>query len=253
MSRTEMDKIKILVVEDDKVNQLVAKSLLIQWGMEVTTADNGEQAIEKIRNKEYRLVLMDIQMPVLDGFEATRQIRAMDDPYFKTIPILAFTASGMIEVNELAYQHGMTDFVAKPFIPEELKSRINKYLQVPARPLFIDFNLYADDLDFKMEFISLLIENIKELQQSVSQNVSKIFQAVLHKVTSTVVMLGDQEFADALDEVKLIVAEGGAGVDSRKKLSRFHELCNQVIDSLRAAGEKTREHNSNSFGNYRAA
>src|SRR5260221_2643052 len=152
-------KVNILLVEDDEVNQLVAGVLLRKWGAQVAIAKNGEVALAMITDKSFDLVLMDIQMPVMDGFESTSRIRAMDDLYFKTVPIIAFTASGMIEVQKKDAGKGMTDFIAKPLDVEELQNKINKYIPSRRRPLFINFNLYTDgDLDFKKELISLRSE-----------------------------------------------------------------------------------------------
>jgi CheY-like chemotaxis protein len=234
-------KSRILVVEDDRVNQLIASSLLNQWGMEATEANDGAEALEKIGTKKFQLVLMDIQMPVMDGFEATRRIRALEDMYFKNVPILAFTASGLIEVSKRAYELGMNDVVTKPFALDELRAKIEKHLPAAKRPLFINFNLYAGgDPDFKKEFITLLIENIGELQQTLfnrADNAAKVFQTVVHKVASTIVMLCDEEFSEALDEVRAIFAIGHSDEGFQLKLNRLSNLCTQVMDSLRSVSQ----------------
>jgi signal transduction histidine kinase/CheY-like chemotaxis protein/ligand-binding sensor domain-containing protein len=83
----------ILLVEDNKVNQLVAVNFLKKWGMKTTIAQNGKEAVQLIKDKSFDLVLMDLQMPEMDGYEATRLIRAMDEPYFNEVPIIALSAS----------------------------------------------------------------------------------------------------------------------------------------------------------------
>src|SRR5690242_19030725 len=109
----------ILLVEDDSVNQLVASLILRQQGLDVTVANNGAEALSKIGSKAFQLVLMDLQMPVMDGFEATTRIRAMSDPYFKQVPIIAFTASAIDDVQAMAAQNGMNDLINKPLDKEE--------------------------------------------------------------------------------------------------------------------------------------
>jgi CheY-like chemotaxis protein len=232
-------KTNILLVEDDPINQFVASSLLRKWGMQVVISNDGAEAVAQICSKAFQLVLMDIQMPVMDGFESTSRIRAMDDLYFKTVPIIACTASSMISVQEMAVEKGMNDFITKPLEIEELQIKINKYLPALRRPLFINFNLYTDgDPDFKKELISLLVGNISELQHSllsIAQTTSKIFLGVLHKVDSTVGMLCDQEFSQTLEEIKTMCIMGQEGEPFHRKLNHFSGLCNQVIESLHAA------------------
>ena len=246
-------KANILVVEDDKINQIVAKSLLHHWGMEATIANNGAEGVAQIATKAFDLVLMDIQMPEMDGFEATRLIRGMDDLYFKTVPILAFTASGLVEVQKRADENGMTDFIAKPLVLEELQNKIDKYISARNRPLFINFNLYTDgDADFKKELISLLIDNVRELQQSLlstAQNASNFFLGVLHKVTSTVGMLCDKEFSEMLEEIKMMCTSGQTGELFHTKVNRFNNLCDQVVESLRAASSQSNDINVQSRAN----
>lgn len=120
--------IKVLVVDDNPVNLIVASRYLRKLGITVETAENGNDALEKIKNKSYHVVLMDLLMPELDGYEASLKIRSFDDPYFKQLPIIALTASAMNEIKEKALQSGMTDFLSKPFQPEELKLKIAQYV-----------------------------------------------------------------------------------------------------------------------------
>ena len=123
-----MDSVKILLVEDNVINQKLANLCLSKWGMGVTIANHGKEALNLIQSRDFQLVLMDLQMPEMDGYESTARIRAMEDPYFKTVPILAFSASSMIDSREKAMAFGMTDFVNKPLLVEELQDKINTYV-----------------------------------------------------------------------------------------------------------------------------
>lgn len=123
------DGLKILVVDDNKVNQLVATNFLRKWSIAYEVADDGYEAVEKAKSKSFHIILMDIQLPGIDGFEATKQIRALGtENYFKTIPIIALTAGAMQEVKDEAMASTMDDLVSKPFKPEELKRVIAKYM-----------------------------------------------------------------------------------------------------------------------------
>ena len=86
---------KILVVEDVELNQALARHIMESWGCVVEIAENGSLAVEKVSSNEYDLVLMDIQMPVMDGMEATRRIRGMNDEHKAKVPIVALTANAM--------------------------------------------------------------------------------------------------------------------------------------------------------------
>ena len=113
----------ILIVEDNELNSEIALEILNEYGFLVDTAENGAEAVEKVKNSKpgnYDLVLMDVQMPVMNGYEATRQIRALDDPDLAGITILAMTANAFDEDRKEALECGMDGFLSKPIVIEEL-------------------------------------------------------------------------------------------------------------------------------------
>ena len=116
---------KILLVEDNEVNVMVATKFLTKWGAQVEVAKNGQEAVDKLKTDEYSVVLMDLQMPVMDGFTASRKIREMG----VNIPIIALTASVLLEDRQMIYETGMNDFVMKPFDPLQLKKKLVHYCQ----------------------------------------------------------------------------------------------------------------------------
>ena len=117
---------KILVVEDNLVNQKVVTSLLLKRGYQVEVAPDGEQALRQIEKEQPSLVLMDVQMPVLDGLEATRRIRR--DIRFSALPIIAMTAHAMTGDRERCLRAGMNDYVAKPVHPDHLLAMVESFL-----------------------------------------------------------------------------------------------------------------------------
>ncbi|HEY9045080.1 MAG TPA: PAS domain S-box protein [Ohtaekwangia sp.] len=123
-------QIKVLLVEDNKINQLVATNFMEQWGVQVQIANDGLEAIDMIRSKSFNMVFMDLQMPRMDGYEASHQIRLMEEKYFRDIPIIALTASAMNGMRDKVVEMGMNDFISKPFNPDELKAKIGKYSTV---------------------------------------------------------------------------------------------------------------------------
>ncbi|MEM6320687.1 MAG: tetratricopeptide repeat protein [Bacteroidota bacterium] len=119
---------KILVVEDNKINQLVVRKMLTKLGVKVTTADNGLEALDRIYETYFDLILMDIQMPKMDGYRATAEIRKSEDPLIANVPIIALTASAYLTEKDKAQLFGMNDHVGKPFGPEELMEKISNCL-----------------------------------------------------------------------------------------------------------------------------
>ena len=121
----------ILLVEDNELNREIAVELLNEYGFLIDSAENGAEAVEKVKNSEpgnYDLVLMDVQMPVMNGYEATKQIRALDDPALAGITILAMTANAFDEDRKKALKCGMDGFLSKPIVIEELISTLQKNL-----------------------------------------------------------------------------------------------------------------------------
>lgn len=116
----------VLLVEDNLINQEVAQKKLASFGLQVSIAENGAQAIEMFAQRSYDLILMDVQMPVMDGYEATRRIRE-NDP---AVPIIALTAAAMIEDRNKALDVGMNDHLGKPLVTRELYKQLAKFLQV---------------------------------------------------------------------------------------------------------------------------
>jgi signal transduction histidine kinase/ActR/RegA family two-component response regulator len=119
---------RVLLVEDNPVNQLVAKGMLGKLGCDVTVAAHGVEALDRLENDEFDLVLMDCNMPVMDGYEASRQIRRSGR--WPQLPIVALTANAMSEERERCRAAGMSDYLAKPFRREELAALLD--LWVPA-------------------------------------------------------------------------------------------------------------------------
>ncbi|WP_432467269.1 transporter substrate-binding domain-containing protein [Agarivorans sp. Z349TD_8] len=123
---------KVLLVEDHPINQELAKEMLTQMGLQASIAKHGQQAIDMLQAEPFDLVLMDIQMPVLDGFEATRAIRK--NSRFATLPIIAMTAHAMKEDQQRCFEAGMNAHLAKPIDPEQLFSVLSQYLAPQAQP-----------------------------------------------------------------------------------------------------------------------
>ncbi len=121
----------ILLVEDNELNREIAQEILREYGFLVDTAENGAVAVEKVSTAapgSYDLVLMDVQMPIMDGYTATRKIRALDDPARAKLPILAMTANAFDEDRRNALESGMNGFLSKPIVIDDLVQELRKIL-----------------------------------------------------------------------------------------------------------------------------
>ena len=119
----------ILLVEDNELNREIAQEILREYGFLVDTAENGAVAVEKVSTAapgSYDLVLMDVQMPIMDGYTATRKIRALDDPARATLPIIAMTANAFDEDRRNALESGMNGFLSKPIVIGDLVQELHK-------------------------------------------------------------------------------------------------------------------------------
>ncbi len=129
LEEEEIEKIdlkgrKILLVEDNQMNIMVASKFLKRWNLDVDVAMNGQEGVEMVVKEHYDLILMDLQMPILDGYQATKLIREFN----MEIPIIALTASALLRVQKDVQAVGMNDYITKPFDPKELKRKIAHHI-----------------------------------------------------------------------------------------------------------------------------
>jgi len=119
---------RVLIAEDNPVNVMLMKKLLSKWDLVPTFAENGARAVELVQYGNFDIILMDLQMPILNGFEAAVEIRKLPDTKKSSIPIIALTASALFDIREQVFNSGMNDYVSKPFKPDELKSKMQGLL-----------------------------------------------------------------------------------------------------------------------------
>lgn len=130
MEEKDLNGMRILVVEDNKMNQFVARQILQRWKAKVSVADNGELALDLMEQEDFDLVFMDLQMPVMGGFETTALIRSGERASRnQKVPIMALTADAFLETRQKVTSCGMDDFVTKPFDQDELYAKISRLIQ----------------------------------------------------------------------------------------------------------------------------
>lgn len=155
----------LLLAEDNNVNQELAVELLRQVGMTLDVAANGAEVLEKLKHTRYDGILMDCQMPVMDGYEATRQIR--QQPAFTTLPILAMTANAMVGDREKCLQAGMNDHIAKPIDPAILYRKLLRWIQP------VNAQQESDDLtEATAPAATSTVTNVTELHEDLHRLVS---------------------------------------------------------------------------------
>jgi CheY-like chemotaxis protein len=130
----ERRALRILLAEDNLVNQMLASRLLEKHGHIVVIAADGRQALERLETESFDLVLMDVQMPEMDGFEATEAIRKKEGATGRHLPIVAMTAHAMRGDRERCLAAGMDGYVSKPIIAEELFRVVEKVISAPSVP-----------------------------------------------------------------------------------------------------------------------
>jgi PAS domain S-box-containing protein len=162
-----LEGIKVLLVEDNPINQLVTKDLLEAEKVEVRVASNGQIALEMMEDCSCDVILMDMQMPVLDGYQTMRIIRNMEDNRKRNIPIIALTANAIESEIQKCYDSGANAYVAKPFRPEVLFEAIHALLpqqhkdQVNNEQLLINMDEFAHFLNGNVKLIQKTLEQLK--------------------------------------------------------------------------------------------
>jgi signal transduction histidine kinase/ActR/RegA family two-component response regulator len=125
LNRSEgITSLRVLIAEDNLVNVMLMKKLFSKWGITPTIAENGERAVEIAQYGNFDIILMDLQMPIMNGFDAAVEIRKIRDPKKANTPIIALTASALFDIKERVFSSGMNDYVSKPFKPDELREKM---------------------------------------------------------------------------------------------------------------------------------
>jgi len=179
----------------------------------------------------------------MDGYEATRNIRAMNDAYFQNIPIIALTASATSDIKDKVLSFGMSDFISKPFQPDELQSKIADFiLSGASKPVSTkqpsNLDLYSEgDFEFKRELGGVLIKNIEELRmtlyQSIEQQDPSLFKKTIHKVKTTLNMLGDEEFNKVISDIDEDLEKSPFPPSLGSTIDVFESLCTKILEGLK--------------------
>jgi PAS domain S-box-containing protein len=211
-------ELKILIVEDNRINQRYAGAVLKRLSIDFDIANNGKIACDLSDERDYDMILMDIQMPVMNGYEAARYIRNSDSSN-KSIPIIALTAWVMAIEHNKAIASGMNEILSKPFTPDQLRIKIEQYY-VPAKEKVVPETLivlndkiiqevYDGDVEFQRivfdSFVEEIPDQVASLQTAYSgRNLQKI-AAVSHQIKPTFGMVGLSEYQVNLGRIERVI------------------------------------------------
>ena len=247
--RDSLKNLSVLLVEDNDINRLYASSILKSLECKLETAENGYVAIEKLKSGVFHVVLMDIQMPVMDGFEATKAIRSGDPPKSQ-IPIIALTANATRNDIEKCLAAGMNDCIAKPFTPEDLFRILIKHgshaaevipPQLSARmpPIALDLSYLTSVANGNTDFVR---EMISTLQGSIPKSIDQIrsyatemewdeLGKVIHKIKPALTMMGRKDLRDEAMVLEDFIANNQTASLTERTLNFVQDL-STAMESL---------------------
>ena len=246
---------RVLLVEDNKINQVVALGHLEDAELSVDLAENGEIAVRKVHDNNYDLVLMDVQMPVMDGLEATRIIRS--DPRFRSLPIIAMTASAMAADRDLCLEAGMDDHIAKPIDPNHLFDVLLRWIGrdgdsnktapkgEPTRPGILSIAGIDTELGLKLtgdkreryesllrEFAKQEADAVEQMRAALAAGDAATAQRGAHSLKGAAGTLGATTLAKAAAKAETAI-KNGHGVDEALKSLSVSLMA--VVEAISAA------------------
>ncbi|WP_417600604.1 PAS domain S-box protein [Owenweeksia hongkongensis] len=248
----ELEGKQILVAEDSYLNQKYIKGLLKQWGVECQFASDGQQAIAEAKKTKYDIILMDMQMPLINGYEATQEIRNNEkNPNCRT-PILALTASALLDEKEKALGVGMDGHLTKPFTPDQLLNYLILHLGKSKRGLSmeaqevifstlslpdgIDANalsdFYGKDIEYALNmigiFLRLLDKQYKVAVELLKENDLHGLKSWFHKQSPGLNMLGIVDLSNKYSQIELKIKAGSITKEEQKEIPKLvHEFAQQ--------------------------
>lgn len=252
LKSSQANQLRVLLVEDNDINRLYAKSILKKWQCHIDVAENGLVAIEKIKNDFFDVVLMDIQMPVMDGYEATKAIRSMKQG--SHLPIIALTANATPHDVEKCLAAGMNDYLPKPFTPEDLYHKIFDELKIKPNgqiPVQIkrkatttdikhnlDYlrNVSGDNMDFIHEMVTTFLQTIPPVLEGIrlamdQQDWSKLSR-LIHQIKPSFTLMG----LDALKSTIVFIEENSKNETALNEVvnrtEEFIAQCELILPTL---------------------
>jgi CheY-like chemotaxis protein len=251
-----LESFRLLLVEDNEINQMIATKFLAKWNIYPDYANNGLEAVEKVKQKQYDVILMDLQMPEMNGYEATQTIRSFGEERFKQIPIIALTADAVMDVKERALAAGMSDFITKPFNPNELYQKLVRYVnrfheetlpiaqhiqQAGETKTLLSYKhvyeLAAGDMVFVEQLIQSSIEQIQQFKETIHEIVEAKnkyqFDSAVHKIQPMIRLFEMNLLAHHLEETRALMENTSISFEQLNyKIIEIMRACNSLTEKL---------------------
>ena len=249
---------KVLVVDDIEMNQQLAKHIMQSWGFTVDVAANGKEAVEKVEKNTYDLVLMDIQMPEMDGMQATENIRRLKDAVKASTPIVAVTANLLNGDGDRYLEKGMNDYLPKPLDEQRLFQLISKNLpdgpavslvepllnetpeSIPTQKLYdltMIHGLSGGDEAFIRQMVELFVETMpastRELQETLDHKQWEAMGKLAHKLKSTTGSMGMDSIKDEVKDVEQNCKRNENLEETPALVKKVILVINQTVEQLR--------------------
>lgn len=247
-----LEKRKILVAEDVAINQIIVKQILSDWGHEVVIVNNGEEAYQAHQRQNFDLILMDIHMPEMDGYEATQLIRKLNDTNKAAVPIIALTANAFKQETERFAEAGFNDYVTKPFTEKNLFECIKKQLQLTPSIVYSQKSLAAtnalsseklysldalvgidqEDTEFLNEILHVFNKNTKKdldnlLNAIQNKQMNEVFQ-LAHKMKSSIYSMGIKQAYKTVESLEFYAKTG----EQEEKIPLLGNQLQQTLEQV---------------------
>lgn len=241
LAEDNLGKLKILLCEDNVINQKLAKSVIHNFGFDVDIAENGEEGIALLSKNNYDLVLMDLQMPLKDGYETAQYIRT---EMKSDIPIIAMTAHSFVGEQERCYSVGMDGYVPKPFkqlvLLETIKAVMKKEVnRTPGRKLDLSYldEMACGNPNFRQEMIDLFIEKIPnqvaQLQEAFDKNDTNTVKRTAHNMKSSIDIFMLEDISNYLSIIEIEAKSGRFTTQTVDKIKFLNHEIFEVVKSLK--------------------
>jgi PAS domain S-box-containing protein len=253
-----LGEVRVLLAEDNEMNQMLANKIFNKWRFHLDIADNGKEAIEKLRTSDYDLVLMDIQMPEMDGYEATQFIRHKLVPPKSEIPIIAMTAHAIVGEADKCISLGMDDYISKPFNQQTLYDKISSLLhkkhsigpaehvsEIPMANMenykHIDLSYLHEIAEGNKEFMKKMINAFlsqspamaADMQKAVEEKRWKDLRGIAHKMRPSLDFIGIHAIKDIVRDIEKFSLEEINSDLLPGMVAEVNEVCKVAIEELK--------------------